>query len=329
MQNFTYFSRSWTSVYVGSVILLSFVVCCSSYKWEMDGPPPQSINRTSLILEKYPGLSGLTLAPDGTFWAVPERQPTLVPLSFDKQTLRPQGKEIKISTDLNGQDMESVAWLDNQLLAIGLEGPEQNRKSDKILVFRLGESATIETTLTLPWSLWDIKAPKNKGIEALCYDQGWLLAGGEPVIEIKDRRAAPLALMPLKTPTDNQPLTTGEWSPYLLWLSTGTGKISAFDCKLEESGKILKIWAIERHYEVARILYFTITLGSDNTEPIKPVVIADLNRDKKSLPNMEGLVVLSDNNFVIISDNQASGIQGKTEGIVVTAAPQAPPITLR
>jgi hypothetical protein len=82
------------------------------------------------------------------------------------------------------------------------------------------------------------------------------------------------------------------------------------------------LWAIERHYGTSRIL--TVDLPADPTSLesmaiLQPTVWLDLAPNLSYLPNWEGLVPLSDNNVVLLSDN-ASGdvVRGPSYWLALT-----------
>ena len=113
--------------------------------------------------------------------------------------------------------------------------------------------------------------------------------------------------------------STGSAAAYRLALTSETGKISGLDCRAR--GGVIEAIAVERHFEVSRLLAFTLPEGGSALEkqekddkPIEPRVIADLagftNGGKR---NFEGVVWIDERRAALIVDNQYRGVTGPNE----------------
>lgn len=269
------------------------------------GPAPAAVERGGLELPDHPGISGAALGSGGEIYLVAERRPSLLVLGGEDGSAQ-------LSLPLTGLvgevDLESLAILGEGRFALGTEAKADDRDADAVLlVDREGGSLRVRETLPLSYAPWGLKAPSNKGIEGLCAAGGALLAGVEATVEVGGRRIAPLAL---RAPDG------GPWIPLDLALTTTTGKISALDCQLEGEG--LRVYAVERHFGVCRILSFVVPLGAAPRAVIEPTVLVDLAAAGGELPNFEGLLRRPDGRLWLISDNDYGGASGPAVTWLVT-----------
>jgi hypothetical protein len=271
--------------------------------------PPQAVT-TSIEVQTaalndpaWRGLSDLVREPtSGKWYAVPERQRSLLQLTQNPLQV---ASIVPISGVPDDLDLESLDFVDPTTLLLGTESHVADRATDALFVVRLAgavgqETAKVERRIDLPYALWQIKANENHGIEGLCVLPGGkiVLVGTELAVPQAGQRLAPLGRLDLQS---------GTWTGHWLRLTSADGKISALACSRAASGT--KLWAIERHYGTSRIL--TVDLPADPTglasmATLQPTVWLDLAPNLSYLPNWEGLVPLSDNNVVLLSDN-ASG----------------------
>jgi hypothetical protein len=284
--------------------------------------PPQAVT-TSIEVQTaalndpaWRGLSDLVREPTSAKWyAVPERQRSLLQLTQNPLQI---AAIVPISGVPDDLDLESLDFVDPTTLLLGTESHEPDRASDALFVLRLTgsagqEKAKVERRIDLPYALWQIKANENHGMEGLCVLPGGktVLVGTELAVPQAGQRLAPLGRLDLQS---------GTWRGHWLRLTSADGKISALACRSAATGT--RLWAIERHYGTSRIL--TVDLPADPTSLesmaiLQPTVWLDLAPNLSYLPNWEGLVPLSDNNVVLLSDN-ASGdvVRGPSYWLALT-----------
>jgi hypothetical protein len=252
------------------------------------------------------GISGLAHRGGTEFIAVPERVRELCPFEVDAKGVSPKPK-IPLLGVTDGLDIESIAVLENGDVALGTEDREDDRTKDRILIGAFGpKGVEIKSELTFDYKPYGITAETNRGIEGLCFTDGRLVAAAEQAIPKGDRRFAMI---------QSYDFTEKRWAQYRLELTTSTGKISALSC--QKTDRAREVFAIERHFEVSRILRFTLPLLDTGGE-IKPSVVFDLREFfSKEVPNFEGIERLDDGRFLLISDNDYGGAKGPTHLILV------------
>lgn len=248
------------------------------------------------------GLSGTAVDDEGRLWAVAERGHYLVSLDVDDAKQGERFMRVPIDGIPDGMDAESLAWLGDGRMAIGTERREDNRASDLVLEIGVGNRrATVLRRVPLPYSLWNIRARANHGIEGLCSADGSVVAAVETVIERGKDRYAPIAVGDLH----------GSWTAFQLRLTSRQGKISALDCR--SRGNELMLVAVERHYGVTRVLRFTLPRnGSGGIR--EPELIVDLGKHFERLPNVEG-ISLHARGLLLLTDHDSPELPGTTETI--------------
>jgi len=92
-------------------------------------------------------------------------------------------------------------------------------------------------------------------------------------------------------------------------LTSATGKLSALDCDLAPDGTAT-VWAIERHFEVSRLLSFTLPPVGTGSDDITPKIERDLAPYLGRTVNLEGIAKLPDGRIVIVNDNQYTSVEG-------------------
>ena len=98
---------------------------------------------------------------------------------------------------------------------------------------------------------------------------------------------------------------TQSWTAHRVGLSSGTGKLAAIDCR--EADGVIEALAVERHYDVSRLIRFRIPHGPEG-QWIEPKVVVDLSKIVTPLPNFEGIAWLEDGTAVLVTDNQYRGV---------------------
>ena len=266
--------------------------------------------RQTVLPTDLNGISGLSPAGDGAFWAVPERARRLFKIS-----ITPKRASVTAVLDIQGapegEDLESIALLGTTAtaaLAFGTETTEP-RMSDHIVLGRVaGKAVVIEKE---PWVVdygpWGLTPGRNKGLEALCFADGTLVAISESVIRKDGLRLAPLAFR----------ARDGHWNYGAVVLTSSEGKISALACRAGRNGHI-EAASIERHFGVMRLLSWTLDTTQTSTtplaHPVESSMIVDLAKayPKAAPPRFEGLTYLDDGTLVLISDNDYGAVSEPT-----------------
>ena len=262
------------------------------------------------------GISGLSVAGDGTFWAVPERDRRIFRIAVGPQAAS-IAQQLPIRGAPNGEDLESVALLSTSPteLVFGCE-TTATRTADRVVKGTISSKAlTIDVAASAPWSVdykpWSMTPGRNRGLEALCISGGQILTISESVKEANGARLAPVALRPIEG--------ASTWRRRTLRLTSDEGKISAVACRFEDPGRLTAI-AVERHFGVMRIVRFTIdtraepAAGGPLAEPIDLETVVDLRKAYRRAPppNFEGIAWPEPKTLVLISDNDYRGVSGLT-----------------
>jgi hypothetical protein len=265
---------------------------------------------TVVALDGVAGLSGTATDARGALWIVPERRHMLI----EQVTgAAPRVWPLAGVPD-EGLDLESLAWLGTrdgrERFAVGTEGICERNTHAVLVVERQGEGFAVTETIRLPLDLWpETVCEDGHGLEGLCAAVGpqgeahVVAAIEHPEQDAHKRRFAPVAVLA----PDGQ-----RWTPHRVALTSETGKLSALDCRLVEQG--IEVWAIERHFEVSRLVRFALPRdGAGQDALIAPVVVMDLapytDGGKR---NFEGLTVTGDRVRVLV-DNQWRTISGPNE----------------
>jgi hypothetical protein len=248
------------------------------------------------------GLSDLTTDGAGRLWAIAERSRALVRMQADGSA----PVVVPLAGVPGDRDVEGLAWLDGERMALATEADDPRRTTDLLLIARLeggGRRARVERTITLDYAIWPLQPRGNQGVEGLCRAGGALVAAVESVAGEGDRRLAPVA---------TYDLGRARWTPYLVRLTTLTGKLSALSCRPRPGA--IDVLAVERHFEVARLIRFEVPAPAPGRPPgpleIAPVVVADLAPLLENQENFEGLVWDGDRVIALVVDNDWVGVSG-------------------
>lgn len=248
--------------------------------------------------QELTGLSGLARDDAGTLFAVPEEDRMLLELSATGQELH----RYPVSGVPEGVEFESLAWLGKDRFAMGTEGGCKDGAEHVLLVTRDGDGAKVTQNIKVPLSAWGASCDDKRGIEGLCAAGGKLVAAIEnPLPEKNGERYAALARI------DE---ATGDVAAYRLVLTSKTGKISALECRLKDGA--LEVLAIERHFEVSKLLTFTIPQnGAADEKALAAKIMVDLfpyaDEGKR---NFEGVVWTDDRHVMLIVDNKYGKVTG-------------------
>ena len=268
--------------------------------------PLPELRRLSVDTGGYSGLSDLTVDGDGQFWSVPERGRVLLQLSLGAAAPAVVGAPVPIAGLGGGVDTEGLAWMGPGAFAIGTE-THSSRGSDDVLIATVQQGqATITERIPLPYSLWGLQAEPNRGIEGVCYVDGHLIAASETTGLRDGKRFAPLARYDAASRT---------WIPSQLLLSTTRGKISALACRNLPAEQRVEVLAIERHYDVSRLLRFRLSPKAPGGD-ITPTVLVDFGTNVANVPNLEGVSWGTGDTLFVLSDNDSGGAAGPTQAFV-------------
>lgn len=257
-----------------------------------------------VVLETFPihgslGISGLARSDDGTLWALPERDRRMIRIPPSGPITR-----ITISGAPEGVDLESLAWIGGATLAFGTESQKSDRLLDPIYFGVVTESGIeLKPKLLFDYGAFSTRATRNAGIEALCAAGSKLVAVSEMVLEVGGRRVAPMMIYDLKT---------GEAQRNSLQLMSDVGKISGLTCRTRTGSDALEALAIERHFGVSIVLRFVIPAG-EKDQILPSEVIFDFGARLTPPPNFEGIEWISEDEALLVSDNQFRAQTGETQ----------------
>jgi len=260
--------------------------------------------RAVIELPGVTGLSDLTTDDAGNLWAVAERNRVLVRMNADGSA--PQA--IRLEGVPPGLDVEGITWLGNDRFALATESDDPRRTSDLMLFARLvdaGARILVERKVVLDYGIWPLSPLGNQGIEGLCVAGDSIVASIESAVGGPASRFAPVAVHDLEG---------GGWTPYLVRLTTVTGKLSAVSCRLR--GDAIDVMAVERHFAVAHLIRFQLPAHRDRAGPrppppqIEPVLVADLAALLEHQENFEGLVWDGERAIALIVDNDWATVTG-------------------
>ncbi len=251
-------------------------------------------------LDSPPGVSDLSIDDRGTLWAIPERD------RFVLEIERPGNRVIAHPLDgvSDGLDTEAIAWLAPGRFALGTEGQHEATASVLFGELRADSHVVVTGARALTSEELGVELQSNKGVEGMCGRGDDLLVAIETVGKLSDgTRWAPIVHL------HGSSLV----SVAKLRLTSSTGKISALWCDGDD------VWAIERHYGIARLLHFRAGTGE-----ITPKLALDLDALTHGAVNLEGLARLPDGRFALINDNQGVTVDGPTELLVLPRASVQP-----
>jgi len=273
---------------VRAAIAASLLLCVGCTK----NRPPRGPGRVVTLETDVAGLSGLSRDEHGAFWASGEGADAV--LRIDPDTFGVTRYPVVGAP--KGTELEALTWTEGVRFVIGTETQDKGRTRDVILDGRLdGGRFRVTPIGHLEYSRWQLTARDNHGIEGICHVDGVLVLGTELVEKARDRRWAPVGMFDPKIQT---------WTAHRVALSSETGKLAALDCRRRAG--VIEVLAVERHYEVSRLLRFTIPEGPE-AQWIEPAVVADLAKLVSPLPNFEGLAWLEDGSAALLTDNQYRG----------------------
>lgn len=237
------------------------------------------------------GLSDLTIDDTSALWAIPERDRHLVKLVDNTATTYP------LEGVAPGLDTEALAWLGDNHFVVGLEGAQDATAAIAYATFDGTKLVVDKPRVFTPEEL-GVTPTINHGIEALCGHGDDVLAATEIVREESDgtRWATLVRIHGADTKFGKVRLTTTK------------GKLSALSCAFAADGTV-EVFAIERHYGVARIVEFHVGPNLDATAKL----MLDLQPVLRDGLNLEGIARLPSGKLVLVNDNQGRAASGPTD----------------
>lgn len=257
------------------------------------------------------GLSGLARDGEGVLWSVSEETHRLVRLgALEGAVVTGESRPLRLTPA--SLEAEGLAFLPDGRLVLATEGPGE--RAEDVVLFAALEAppspVVAASRVTLSYEAWGLRAPDNQGLEGLCAVDDGLVAVVEAVTDGPERHAPVVRFQPTGAVT----------SRYLVALTTGTGKLSAVDCRPATTGPdgALDCRAIERHYEVARVVGFELPPPvAGPPRVVRARLLLDLAAHLDPCTNLEGLVWEGDR-LVLISDNHGATRRGPSRVLTLT-----------
>ena len=264
-----------------------------------------------VAVDTAPGLSGLAVDDVGRLWTIAERATRAYRITLDA-ALRPAIETFPVEGIPAGFDLEGIAVLGGGRFALGTEGHDDGAATLLVAELR-GTILAVTQSIDLPEGRVGIHLEKNYGAEGVCGAGDTIIVAIEGAGVDAGRRWAPVLR-----------ITNGSITRrHRVWLTTSTGKLSGLDCTIAPDGTVSS-WAIERHFEVTRLLRFTLPPADVGAaagpgagpDDITPTVSLDLAPVLHGKLNLEGIAKLPDGRIVAVIDNQWKTITGPSELLV-------------
>jgi hypothetical protein len=255
---------------------------------------------TEVIVDTENGLSGLAADEQGRLWTVAERDAKAYRITLDA-ALTPTIETFVVTGVPGDTDLEGIEELGGGRIVFGTEG-----RVDGIATLLVGDvkgdSIAIGSTITLTGDQVGIAMAKNHGAEGVCGAGDQLIVAIEGAGEHAGKRWAPVLRVANGTLARR----------HRVWLTSRTGKLSGLDCTIAADGTAT-VWAIERHFEVTKLVTFTLPPVGQGDDDITPRVALDIGAAIDSKRNLEGIAQLPDGRIVTVSDNQWKTIEGPSK----------------
>jgi hypothetical protein len=278
---------------VRTLFVVGCALCACSKSTELDTKKTASLF-TEITVDTAHGLSGLAADEQGRLWTVAERDAKVYRITLDA-ALKPTLETFVVTGVPGDTDLEGIEELGGDRMAFGTEG-RVDGVATVLLGTISGNSIAIGQTLQLTAEQIGIPIKNNHGAEGVCGRGDTLLVAIEGAGEDTGKRWAPVLRI------EKGRLVRR----HRVWLTSKSGKLSGLDCTVGPDGTITA-WAIERHFEVTKILAFTVPTSDGD---ITPRVALDIGAVIDSKRNLEGIAQLPDGRVVTESDNQWRSIEG-------------------
>lgn len=254
------------------------------------------------------GLSGLAADDAGGLWTIAERDARAYRIALGAD-LVPSLETFTIEGVPAGTDLEGIAVLGDARFALGTEGHDDG-VATVLVAERRGAALAVTRSIALPEREVGIALRRNQGAEGVCGRGDEIVAALEGVGQDGDRRWAPVVR-----------IAAGQIARrHRLWLTSRTGKISGLDCQIAADATVTG-WAIERHFEVTRLLRFTLPPPGAGGDDVTPVLALELDAVLSGRLNLEGVAALPDGRVVAVVDNQWTTITGPSKLLVFSPEP--------
>lgn len=283
-------------------VLLAWTALVACGKPSIDGDRTRGLF-TRVIVETAHGLSGLAADDTGGIWTVAERAERVYRIVLDAE-LAPTVETFVVDGVPPGTDLEGIAVLGGGQLALGTEGREGG-VATVLTAERRGARIAVTGAIELPASLVGIPLAPNHGAEGVCGAGDTVVAAIEGAGASGGQRWAPVVRIERGAPVRT----------HRVWLTTATGKLSGLDCAVASDGTVT-VWAVERHFEVTRLVTFVLPPVGHGSDAITPRVELDLGHVLRGALNLEGIARLPDGRLVVVVDNQWKTITGPSELLV-------------
>lgn len=251
----------------------------------------------ALDLDTAPGLSGLSVAGDGALWTVAERARTAYRIVLDGDRVR-SIEPVAIEGVPAELDLESIEAVSDTVFLLGTEG-NGTAAAQVWTADRRGDRMTARPVPAAIDPATHVIAP-NHGVEGICGTEESGAVALETVVDEGGRRLGQVDLR-----------RDGVVTPQRVVMTSATGKISGIDCEVGADG--VDVIAIERHFEVTRIIRFNLR---GEAEPVAAAVVRDL-ADLAKGRNFEGLALLPDGRIALVTDNQWKKIEGPSQLVIL------------
>ncbi|HVK86074.1 MAG TPA: esterase-like activity of phytase family protein [Kofleriaceae bacterium] len=287
------------------LLLVTLAACGATTEQPLPAEHARAPAFVEVRLATAPGLSGLASDDNGALWTVTERARTAYRITLDA-ALHPTLEPFRIEGGPDGYDLEAIAVLGDGAFAFGTENQQPDVATIQLATLR-DHTLAVTNSITITAKDAGIPLDANHGAEGVCGRDTTVIAALESW-GTHPRRWAPLLRI-----VDGVVVRA-----HRLWLTSDTGRISSLDCTLDPDGTVHAI-AIERHFEVSRVLAFT--LRRDAPDAIEPTLLLDLGAELRGKANLEGIARLADGRLVAVVDNQWKTIDGESRLIVFPRSP--------
>jgi hypothetical protein len=290
------------------LIVLALVGCGAGAPAPAPEPPAAPQGPVTLVLDTAPGLSGLAVADDGALWTVAERDGAAYRIVVVDDRV---ASVTRFPLDpAPPADLEAIEVLGAGAFTFGLEANAADGAG--IALGRLaddGASISVTRTLPLPATTTRVLEP-NKGVEGVCGSSTAVLLAFETVVEADGARFGQVEVHRDGTPPQE----------HRVRLTSATGKLSSIDCRPAPDATSVDVLAIERHFEVTRIVSFAIELTAAGPSTVDATVVRDL-AELAAGRNFEGIARLPDGRVALVTDNQWKTIDGPSQLVLLPAGP--------
>lgn len=248
------------------------------------------------------GLSGLAIDDAGVLWSVAERGGSIWRVALDGGAATATRHPVRGLPP--GEDLEAIAVLPGGRFLVGTEG----RQAGVARAFEVapadGGYAVEGAPIELVAAEVGVAVGANHGAEGACAAGGTIAIALETAGEDARGRWAPVVVIDR---------AGGARTTRRVRLTSARGKLAGLDCWRD--GDRVRAIAIERHFEITRVLGFDL----GGTGEITPEVLLDLGPVLRGALNLEGIARLPDGRVVAVVDNQYREITGPDELLVFRA----------